>query len=390
MTKDELVGKFQEIYGGAEGVSGFFAPGRVNLIGEHTDYNGGHVLPCALSFGTWLLARKRQDRRLRFFSENFSRLGVIESDLEDLACREEAGWTNYPKGVIWAFRERGYEITQGLDVFVYGDVPSGAGLSSSASLEVAAALALRELFELKELAMTDLAVISLYSENHFNGLNCGIMDQFAAAMGKKDSAIFLDTDTLAYEYVNARLDHARIVITNSKVKHSLVDSAYNDRKRESDRALKMLQRAVDIRGLGDLTEEEFERCKGAIQDTVCVKRARHAVYENRRTIRAAAALNAGRIEEFGKLMNESHRSLRDDYEVSCREVDTLVEIAWEIPGVLGSRITGGGFGGCTVSIVEQDAFNRFRDTVVSRYREKTGITAEIYAAEIGDGARRLW
>ncbi len=390
MTKDELVGKFQEIYGGAEGVSGFFAPGRVNLIGEHTDYNGGHVLPCALSFGTWLLARKRQDRRLRFFSENFSRLGVIESDLEDLACREEAGWTNYPKGVIWAFRERGYEITQGLDVFVYGDVPSGAGLSSSASLEVAAALALRELFELKELAMTDLAVISLYSENHFNGLNCGIMDQFAAAMGKKDSAIFLDTDTLAYEYVNARLDHARIVITNSKVKHSLVDSAYNDRKRESDRALKMLQRAVDIRGLGDLTEEDFERCKEAIQDTVCVKRARHAVYENRRTIRAAAALNAGRIEEFGKLMNESHRSLRDDYEVSCREVDTLVEIAWEIPGVLGSRITGGGFGGCTVSIVEQDAFNRFRDTVVSRYREKTGITAEIYAAEIGDGARRLW
>ena len=390
MTKDELVGKFQEIYGGAEGVSGFFAPGRVNLIGEHTDYNGGHVLPCALSFGTWLLARKRQDRRLRFFSENFSRLGVIESDLEDLACREEAGWTNYPKGVIWAFRERGYEITQGLDVFVYGDVPSGAGLSSSASLEVAAALALRELFELKELAMTDLAVISLYSENHFNGLNCGIMDQFAAAMGKKDSAIFLDTDTLAYEYVNARLDHARIVITNSKVKHSLVDSAYNDRKQESDRALKMLQRAVDIRGLGDLTEEDFERCKEAIQDTVCVKRARHAVYENRRTIRAAAALNAGRIEEFGKLMNESHRSLRDDYEVSCREVDTLVEIAWEIPGVLGSRITGGGFGGCTVSIVEQDAFNRFRDTVVSRYREKTGITAEIYAAEIGDGARRLW
>ena len=390
MTRDELVGKFQEIYGGAEGVSGFFAPGRVNLIGEHTDYNGGHVLPCALSFGTWLLARKRQDRRLRFFSENFSRLGVIESDLEDLACREEAGWTNYPKGVIWAFRERGYEITQGLDVFVYGDVPSGAGLSSSASLEVAAALALRELFELKELAMTDLGVISLYSENHFNGLNCGIMDQFAAAMGKKDSAIFLDTDTLAYEYVNARLDHARIVITNSKVKHSLVDSAYNDRKRESDRALKMLQRAVDIRGLGDLTEEDFERCKEAIQDTVCVKRARHAVYENRRTIRAAAALNAGRIEEFGKLMNESHRSLRDDYEVSCREVDTLVEIAWEIPGVLGSRITGGGFGGCTVSIVEQDAFNRFRDTVVSRYREKTGITAEIYAAEIGDGARRLW
>ena len=384
MTRDELVGKFQEIYGGAEGVSGFFAPGRVNLIGEHTDYNGGHVLPCALSFGTWLLARKRQDRRLRFFSENFSRLGVIESDLEDLACREEAGWTNYPKGVIWAFRERGYEITQGLDVFVYGDVPSGAGLSSSA------ALALRELFELKELAMTDLSVISLYSENHFNGLNCGIMDQFAAAMGKKDSAIFLDTDTLAYEYVNARLDHARIVITNSKVKHSLVDSAYNDRKRESDRALKMLQRAVDIRGLGDLTEEDFERCKEAIQDTVCVKRARHAVYENRRTIRAAAALNAGRIEEFGKLMNESHRSLRDDYEVSCREVDTLVEIAWEIPGVLGSRITGGGFGGCTVSIVEQDAFNRFRDTVVSRYREKTGITAEIYAAEIGDGARRLW
>lgn len=385
----DLKKKFAEIYGDGGEIRTFFAPGRVNLIGEHTDYNGGHVLPCALSFGTYLLARKREDGKLRFHSLNFPDMGIVEWKTDELEYRKEAGWTNYPAGVAWALQGRGFRIQGGLDVLVWGDIPAGAGLSSSASLEVVTGLALKEMFGFSELTMTDLALIGQYAENNFNGMNCGIMDQFAVAMGRKNRAIFLDTSTLDYQYVNVELKHARIVITNSMVKHSLVDSGYNARRRESETALHDLQQVADIRSLGELTEEEFEKLKDAVADSVCRKRARHAVYENRRTIRAVEALNAGRIEEFGKLMNESHISLRDDYEVSCEEVDALVECAWELPGVIGSRITGGGFGGCTVSIVENDAVEQFRETVIRKYREKTGLTAEIYVADIGDGAREL-
>ena len=385
----DLKKQFAEIFGDGDGIRTFFAPGRVNLIGEHTDYNGGHVLPCALSFGTYLLARKREDGKLRFYSLNFSDMGIVEWKTDELEYRKEAGWTNYPAGVAWALQGRGFRIQGGLDVLVWGDIPAGAGLSSSASLEVVTGLALKEMFGFSELTMTDLALIGQYAENNFNGMNCGIMDQFAVAMGRKNRAIFLDTSTLDYQYVNVELKHARIVITNSMVKHSLVDSGYNARRRESETALHDLQQVADIRSLGELTEEEFEKLKDAVADSVCRKRARHAVYENRRTIRAVEALNAGRIEEFGKLMNESHISLRDDYEVSCEEVDALVECAWGIPGVIGSRITGGGFGGCTVSIVENDAVEQFRETVIRKYREKTGLTAEIYVADIGDGAREL-
>lgn len=385
----DLKKQFAEIFGDGDGIRTFFAPGRVNLIGEHTDYNGGHVLPCALSFGTYLLARKREEGKLRFYSLNFSDMGIVEWKTDGLKYRKEAGWTNYPAGVAWALQGRGFRIPGGLDVLVWGDIPAGAGLSSSASLEVVTGLALKEMFGFLELTMTDLALIGQYAENNFNGMNCGIMDQFAVAMGRKNQAIFLDTSTLDYQYVNVELKHARIVITNSMVKHSLVDSGYNARRRESETALHDLQQAADIRSLGELTEEEFEKLKDAVADSVCRKRARHAVYENRRTIRAVEALNAGRIEEFGKLMNESHISLRDDYEVSCEEVDALVECAWELPGVIGSRITGGGFGGCTVSIVENDAVEQFRETVIRKYREKTGLTAEIYVADIGDGAREL-
>ena len=385
----DLKKQFAEIFGDGDGIRTFFAPGRVNLIGEHTDYNGGHVLPCALSFGTYLLARKREEGKLRFYSLNFSDMGIVEWKTDGLKYRKEAGWTNYPAGVAWALQGRGFRIQRGLDVLVWGDIPAGAGLSSSASLEVVTGLALKEMFGFLELTMTDLALIGQYAENNFNGMNCGIMDQFAVAMGRKNRAIFLDTSTLDYQYVNVELKHARIVITNSMVKHSLVDSGYNARRRESETALHDLQQAADIRSLGELTEEEFEKLKDAVADSVCRKRARHAVYENRRTIRAVEALNAGHIEEFGKLMNESHISLRDDYEVSCEEVDALVECAWELPGVIGSRITGGGFGGCTVSIVENDAVEQFRETVIRKYREKTGLTAEIYVADIGDGAREL-
>ncbi len=384
----KLMETFQKLYGGEGGIKTFFSPGRVNLIGEHTDYNGGHVFPCALTLGTYGIARKREDRKLRFYSANFEKLGVIETSLDDLVPSQAAQWTNYPKGVIWAFEKKGYSIPQGMDVLIYGTIPNGSGLSSSASLEVLIGVMLKELFNI-EISMQDIALIGQYSENNYNGCNCGIMDQFAVAMGKKDCAVFLDTNTLQYEYASVKLEDAKIVITNSKVKHSLVDSAYNDRRRESEEALQDLQKVVDIKTLGDLTEEEFEAHKDAIKDEICKKRAKHAVYENQRTIRAVKALKENDIAEFGRLMNQSHISLRDDYEVSCEEIDVLVDLAWKIDGVIGSRITGGGFGGCTVSIVKNDAVDTFIDQVGAGYKEKTGREAEFYVVEIGDGARVL-
>ena len=352
------------------------------------DSNGGHVFPCALTLGTYGIARKREDNKLRFYSVNFERLGVIESSLEDLKPYKAAEWTNYPKGVMWAFEERGYKLPNGLDILLYGNIPNGSGLSSSASLEVLTGVILKDMFGF-DVSMTDIALIGQFSENNFNGCNCGIMDQFASAMGKKDNAIFLDTNTLQYEYAPVVLEDAKIVIINSKVKHSLVDSAYNDRRNECETALKELQEVVAVQTLGDLTEEAFEKHKDAIKSEIRQKRARHAVYENQRTIRAVEALKENRIEEFGKLMNESHRSLRDDYEVSCKEIDILVDLAWETEGVIGSRITGGGFGGCTVSIVKNDAVDGFIKNIGEQYLAKVGHEAEFYVVDIGDGARVL-
>lgn len=387
--KAKLIEKFVSIYGEGGEIRSFFSPGRVNLIGEHTDYNGGHVFPCALSIGTYMIVRKREDRTIRFYSENFSKLGVIETSLDDLVYSEKAGWTNYPKGVMWAMEGRGYKIPAGMDILIYGTIPNGSGLSSSASLEVLTGLAVRDLFGFEGISMIDLALIGQYSENNFNGCNCGIMDQFAVAMGKKDHAIFLDTSDLSYEYASVKLENAKIVITNSKVKHSLVDSAYNDRRNECAEALKALQTELDIKALGDLTPEEFEAHKDLIKDEIQLKRAKHAVYENQRTIDAVAALKAGDIETFGQLMNQSHISLRDDYAVSCDEIDILVDLAWAIPGVLGSRITGGGFGGCTVSIVKDEAVEPFIESIGKAYKEKVGHEAEFYTVDIGDGASRL-
>lgn len=384
----KLVEKFQELFGAEGDIRTYFAPGRVNLIGEHTDYNGGHVFPCALTLGTYGIARKREDNKLRFYSVNFERLGVIESSQEELKPYKAAEWTNYPKGVMWAFEERGYKLPNGLDILLYGNIPNGSGLSSSASLEVLTGVILKDMFGF-DVSMTDIALIGQFSENNFNGCNCGIMDQFASAMGKKDNAIFLDTNTLQYEYAPVVLEDAKIVIINSKVKHSLVDSAYNDRRNECETALKELQEVVAVQTLGDLTEEAFEKHKDAIKSEIRQKRARHAVYENQRTIRAVEALKENRIEEFGKLMNESHRSLRDDYEVSCKEIDILVDLAWETEGVIGSRITGGGFGGCTVSIVKNDAVDGFIKNIGEQYLAKVGHEAEFYVVDIGDGARVL-
>ncbi len=386
--KATVLNKFKELFGDAEGVNVYFAPGRVNLIGEHTDYNGGHVFPCALTIGTYAAVRKRADRKLNFYSMNFEELGVIETSLDDLTPSDAAGWTNYPKGVMWAFAGRGMKMDCGLDIVLNGNIPNGSGLSSSASLEVLTGYYLKDLYGF-DVTNIDLAKIGQYSENNFNGMNCGIMDQFASAMGKKDHAIFLDTADLSYEYAPLVLDRAKIVVTNSNVKHSLVNSGYNVRRSECEKALEELQTVVKINGLGDLTEEQFEAVKSAIKDEVRVRRAKHAVYENQRTIRAVEALKNNDLKLFGELMNASHVSLRDDYQVSCGEIDVLVEEAWKIEGVIGSRITGGGFGGCTVSIVKDEAVETFKEKVGAAYKERVGKQADFYVVEIGNGPSKL-
>lgn len=389
MKKQDLIAKFEEVYGAGGDIQVFFAPGRVNLIGEHTDYNGGHVFPCALTIGTYGVVRKREDSQLNFFSLNFEQFGVVHSDLNDLVPHKEASWTNYPKGVMWSLAKRGCTYDAGFDFMIYGNIPNGSGLSSSASLEVLTGLMLKTVYGFDDVDMIEIAKVGQDAENNFCGCSCGIMDQFASAMGKKDNAIFLDTATLHYEYAPIVLENAKIVITNSKVKHSLVDGQYNARRSQCETALADLQKVVDIKALGDLTEEEFEANKDAIKDPVCQLRAKHAVYENQRAIKAVAALKEGNVELFGKLMNASHVSLRDDYEVSCEEIDILVDLAWSIPGVIGSRITGGGFGGCTVSIVENDAVDTFQKVIGPAYEEKVGHKAEFYVVDIGDGAYAL-
>ena len=382
--KETVLKEFGKVFGDTDGVKVFFAPGRVNLIGEHTDYNGGHVFPCALTIGTYAAARVRNDRRLRFYSMNFEQLGVIESSLDGLKPEKEADWTNYPKGVMWAFGERGFEIPQGMDILLNGNIPNGSGLSSSASVEVLTGAILRDFFGF-QVSNQDLALIGQFSENKFNGVNCGIMDQFAIAMGKKEHAIFLDTADLFYAYVQVKLQNAQIVIACSNKKRGLGDSKYNERRSECETALAELQKVVDIKSLGELSEEQFEEYKSAIKDETRVRRAKHAVYENQRTLKAVKALEANDIAQFGQLMNASHVSLRDDYEVTGIELDALVEEAWKVPGVIGSRMTGAGFGGCTVSIVEDDAIDTFKKQVGDAYLAKIGYAADFYVVEIGDG-----
>ena len=315
---------------------------------------------------------------------NFEQLGVLESSIDDLKPEKEAEWTNYPKGVMWAFGERGFQIPWGMDILLNGNIPNGSGLSSSASVEVLTGYILRDLFGF-EVTNQDLALIGQYSENNFTGVNCGIMDQFAIAMGKKNHAIFLDTADLSYTYAPVKLEGAKIVIACSNKKRGLGDSKYNERRSECETALEELQKVVDIKSLGDLTEEQFEQYKSAIKDPVRVKRAKHAVYENQRTIKAVEALKANDIAQFGQLMNASHVSLKDDYEVTGIELDTLVEEAWKIEGVIGSRMTGAGFGGCTVSLVKDEAIDSFIENVGKAYLSKIGYSADFYAVEIGDG-----
>ncbi len=386
---ENIRNKFIEIFGEKDiNPREFFAPGRVNLIGEHTDYNGGNVFPCALSFGTYAVVRLRDDKKIKVYSQNFQNLGVIECDLDTLVYDEAHDWANYPKGVVKVFRDHGFKIDRGIEILFFGNIPNGAGLSSSASIELATSVILKSLFELK-VDMIDMVKMSQEAENKFVGVNCGIMDQFAIGMGKESKAVLLDCNTLRYEYAPVELGDASIVISNTNSRRGLADSKYNERRTECERALSQLQKKLDVNSLGEISIEEFEANKNLIENETDRKRAKHAVYENQRTLEAFDELKAGNIARFGELMNESHISLRDDYEVTGDALDTLVELAWEAEGTIGSRMTGAGFGGCTVSIVKNENIDNFIKNVGEKYKEKIGLTAEFYIADIGDGAREL-
>jgi len=376
--------KFEELFGNEGEIKTYFAPGRVNLIGEHTDYNGGHVFPCALTMGTYAVARKRDDNKLRLYSMNFEELGVLESTIDELEYKKEEDWINYPKSMIWVMKEEGFNIDTGFDILYNGTIPNGAGLSSSASIEVLTGFVLKDMFNL-DVDMTKLALLGQKAENKYIGVNCGIMDQFIIANGKKDCATFLDTSNLNFEYAPVKLEDAKIVIMNTNKKRGLGDSKYNERRAECEKALEELQTKLDIKSLGELTEEEFENNKDLIKDENRQKRAKHAVYENQRTIKAVNALKDNKIDLLGELMVASHNSLRDDYEVTGIELDTLVAESLKQDGVIGARMTGAGFGGCAVSIVKSDKVEDFIKNVGKAYKEKIGYDADFYAVEIGNG-----
>lgn len=386
--KEKIRTKFEELFGNEGEIKEYFAPGRVNLIGEHTDYNGGHVFPCALTMGTYAVARKRNDNKIRLYSMNFENLGILESTIDDLKYNKNEDWINYPKSMVWALKEDGFNIDRGFDIVYLGTIPNGAGLSSSASIEVLTGFVLKDLFGL-DVDMTKIALLGQKAENKYIGVNCGIMDQFIIANGKKDCAIFLDTANLEYEYAPVKLENAKIVIMNTNKKRGLGDSKYNERRAECEEALKELQQKLDIKSLGELTEQEFEENKYLIKSEIRQKRARHAVYENQRTVKAVEALKENKIDLFGKLMIASHNSLRDDYEVTGKELDTLVEESLKQDGVIGARMTGAGFGGCAVSIVESDKVDDFIKNVGKGYKDKIGYNADFYAVEIGDGPRKI-
>lgn len=382
-----LVKEFKEIYK-TPGEALFFSPGRVNLIGEHTDYNGGMVFPCAITFGTYAVVSKRADSHMQLYSNNFSEKGIIDIDLNTLQYDKQDDWANYVKGVLYFLKQKGCELPCGLNILIEGNIPNGAGLSSSASLEVLTGTIMKETFQLP-ITMLDIIKLSQKAENEFVGMNCGIMDQFIIGMGKKDHAIALNTGTLEYTYAPVQLDQASIVIMNTNKQRGLTDSKYNERRAECEHALSQIQKVKDIRNLCDLGEAEFEKVHSVISSPVERKRARHAVLENIRVKKAIAALEKNDLIGFGTLMNASHISLRDDYEVTGIELDTLVESAWRQAGTIGARMTGAGFGGCAVAIVKNDAIEDFKDAVRKEYTRVIGYEPDFYIASIGEGAGKL-
>lgn len=385
--KKRLIKEFTDIFE-VPGEALFFSPGRVNLIGEHTDYNGGMVFPCAITFGTYAVVSKRTDSCMRLFSNNFKEKGIIDVALQTLHYDKKDDWANYVKGVLYFLQQEGFEIPCGLNILIEGNIPNGAGLSSSASLEVLTGTILKETFQLP-ISKLDIIKLSQKAENQFVGMNCGIMDQFIIGMGKKDHAIALDTGTLEYTYAPVQLKQASIVIMNTNKQRGLTDSKYNERRAECEHALSQLQTVVKIKNLCDLKETEFEKVQHVITSPVERKRARHAVLENIRVKKAIAALEKNDIEEFGALMNASHISLRDDYEVTGIELDTLVESAWNQSGTIGARMTGAGFGGCAIAIVRNDDIEDFTAAVRKEYTQTIGYEPDFYIASIGDGAGKL-
>ena len=378
---------FAKVFG-VEADHTFFSPGRINLIGEHTDYNGGHVFPAAISLGTYGAARKRNDQLLRFFSGNFEEKGIIEVPLENLHFEPEHNWTNYPKGVLHFLQEAGHTIDRGMDVYVYGNIPNGSGLSSSASLELLTGIMAEKLFDL-QLERLDLVKIGKLTENEFIGVNSGIMDQFAIGMGADQRAIYLDTNTLEYDLVPLDLKDNVVVIMNTNKRRELADSKYNERRAECEKAVEELNSKLSIATLGELDEWSFDEYSYLIEDENRLKRARHAVLENQRTLQARAALQAGDLDKFGRLMNASHVSLEHDYEVTGLELDTLVHTAWEQEGVLGARMTGAGFGGCAIALVCKAAVESFKENVGRKYQEVVGYAPSFYIAEVAGGSRVL-
>ncbi|WP_071130973.1 galactokinase [Enterococcus timonensis] len=387
MMKD-LQEIFTARFGEGSKPTDFFSPGRINLIGEHTDYNGGHVFPAAITLGTYGVARRRDDQKIRLYSENFADLGVIEFSLDDLNYKKEDNWANYAKGMVKYLLSDDFAIDSGFEVALWGNIPNGAGLSSSASLELLIGVILQELFVLPTTRL-QLILTGKRVENEFIGVNSGIMDQFAIGMGKANHGIFLDTNTLDYEMVPVELGEYVVCIMNTNKRRELADSKYNQRRAECEEALKRLKKELPIDSLGALDEETFEKNTGLIGDEVLIKRARHAVYENQRTIQAKNALTSGDLETFGKLLNESHASLKNDYEVTGLELDTLAETAQKVPGVLGARMTGAGFGGCAIALVHHDHYQDLTDAVGKKYLDTVGYAADFYEAKIGDGTKKL-
>ena len=387
ISVEQIRADFAKVFG-VEADHTFFSPGRINLIGEHTDYNGGHVFPAAISLGTYGAARKRDDQLLRFFSGNFEEKGIIEMSLENLHFEPEHNWTNYPKGVLHFMQEAGHTIDRGMDVYVYGNIPNGSGLSSSASLELLTGVIAEKFFDL-QLERLDLVKIGKLTENEFIGVNSGIMDQFAIGMGADQRAIYLDTNTLEYDLVPLDLKDNVVVIMNTNKRRELADSKYNERRAECEKAVEELNSKLSIATLGELDEWSFDEYSYLIEDENRLKRARHAVLENQRTLQAQAALQAGDLDKFGRLMNASHVSLEHDYEVTGLELDTLVHTAWEQEGVLGARMTGAGFGGCAIALVAKDAVESFKENVGRKYQEVVGYAPSFYIAEVAGGSQVL-
>lgn len=388
MEINELNRIFEEKFGRPAEKS-FFAPGRINLIGEHTDYNGGHVFPCAITQGTYGIVALRKDELVRGISLNFEEEGLRSFKLdEELAYTKEDSWLNYLKGVIKYIKELTSAPIKGFDILIFGDIPNGAGLSSSSSLELLIGVMVNQLNGLN-LPRLDLIKIGQKVENQFLGLQTGIMDQFVIGMGKKDHAVYLDTNQLEYELVPADLGEYVILIMNTNKRRELTTSKYNERRSQCEEALSLLQKELSISSLGELTNKTFEEHRHLINDQILEARAKHAVYENSRTQEAVKFLKAGNLKAFGELLNESHVSLRDDYDVTGVELDTLVASAWKQAGVLGARMTGAGMGGCAIALVHQDQVKEIEEAVAEEYEAEIGYAPSFYIARIGDGAKEL-